>query len=51
MWTPGVHMRFLIANEFYFAPRVGFEPTANRLTGDRSATELPRNVFFFFKEQ
>jgi len=24
-------MRFLIANEFYLAPRVGFEPTANRL--------------------
>jgi hypothetical protein len=23
-------------------PRVGFEPTTNRLTADRSATELPR---------
>ena len=26
------------------APRVGFEPTTNRLTGDRSTTELPRNI-------
>ncbi len=26
------------------APRVGFEPTTNRLTVDRSTTELPRNV-------
>ena len=25
------------------APRVGFEPTTNRLTADRSTTELPRN--------
>ena len=25
------------------APRVGFEPTANRLTADCSTTELPRN--------
>ena len=24
------------------APRVGFEPTTNRLTADRSTTELPR---------
>ena len=26
------------------APRVGIEPTTNRLTGDRSTTELPRNI-------
>ena len=26
------------------APRVGFEPTTNRLTADRSTTELPRNA-------
>ena len=32
-----------------FAPRVGFEPTTNRLTVDRSTTELPRNVVL--KEQ
>ncbi len=31
---------------FLRAPRVGFEPTTNRLTGDRSTTELPRNIFF-----
>ena len=29
--------------EFYKnTPRVGFEPTTNRLTADRSTTELPR---------
>jgi hypothetical protein len=26
------------------APEVGFEPTTNRLTADRSTTELLRNV-------
>ena len=26
------------------APRVGFEPTTNRLTADRSTTELPRSI-------
>ena len=26
-----------------FAPWVGIEPTTNRLTGDRSTAELPRN--------
>ena len=26
------------------APRVGFEPTTNRLTVDCSTTELPRNI-------
>ena len=26
------------------APAVGFEPTTNRLTADRSTTELPRNA-------
>jgi hypothetical protein len=26
------------------APRVGFEPTTNRLTADCSTTELPRNT-------
>ena len=29
---------------FYNAPRVGFEPTANRLTVDCSTAELPWNV-------
>ena len=28
-----------------FAPWVGIEPTTNRLTGDRSTAELPRNVY------
>gem|GEM_PF-4953200 len=28
------------------APGVGIEPTTNRLTGDRSTAELPRNVYF-----
>ena len=28
-----------------FAPGVGIEPTTNRLTGDRSTAELPRNFF------
>ena len=27
------------------APGVGIEPTTNRLTGDRSTAELPRNIF------
>ena len=26
------------------APGVGIEPTTNRLTGDRSTAELPRNL-------
>jgi len=34
---------------FVLAPRVGIEPTTNRLTGDRSTAELPRNVFRFQK--
>ena len=29
-------------NFFAKTPRVGFEPTTNRLTADRSTTELPR---------
>ncbi len=29
-----------------FAPGVGIEPTTNRLTGDRSTAELPRNFVF-----
>src|SRR5690606_29808388 len=29
---------------FCLARRVGFEPTTNRLTADRSATELPPNA-------
>ena len=28
------------------APEVGFEPTTNRLTADRSTTELLRNFIF-----
>ena len=31
------------------APGVGFEPTTNRLTADRSTTELPRNNKFRLK--
>ena len=27
------------------APWVGIEPTTNRLTGDRSTAELPRNLY------
>ena len=30
----------------FSAPGVGIEPTTNRLTGDRSTAELPRNLFF-----
>ena len=33
------------------APRVGFEPTTDRLTADCSATELPRKMFFISEEQ
>ncbi len=29
--------------EWKLAPGVGLEPTTNRLTADRSTTELPRN--------
>jgi hypothetical protein len=31
------------ARFFWFAPRAGFEPAANRLTADCSTTELSRN--------
>ena len=31
------------------APRVGFEPTTDRLTADCSATELPRKVTYIQK--
>ena len=35
--------RFKLNKEFdYLAPRVGFEPTTDRLTADCSTTELPR---------
>src|SRR5688572_24505468 len=34
-----------ISSEERMAPRVGFEPTTNRLTADCSTTELPRNTF------
>ncbi len=30
------------------APWVGIEPTTNRLTGDRSTAELPRNIAYSF---
>ena len=33
---------FLLFIENYLTPQVGFEPTTNRLTVDRSATELLR---------
>jgi hypothetical protein len=33
------------ANPLHKTPQVGFEPTTNRLTADRSATELLRTVF------
>ena len=33
-----------IRKAFLFAPRAGFEPATNRLTADRSTTELPRNM-------
>ncbi len=32
-------------------PRVGFEPTTNRLTADRSTTELPRNAFSILEDR
>ncbi len=35
----------LVTSEKRMAPRVGFEPTTNRLTADCSTTELPRNTF------
>jgi hypothetical protein len=34
----------MIINLFYLTPRVGFEPTTNRLTADRSTAELSRNA-------
>ena len=37
-------MFLFINNTKPSAPRVGFEPTTNRLTVDRSTTELPRNA-------
>ena len=40
-------------NEFvssFMAPWVGIEPTTNRLTGDRSTAELPRNNILSNKE-
>ena len=33
---------------FLRAPGVGIEPTTNRLTGDRSTAELPRNIYSTF---
>lgn len=39
------------ANQSYEAPRVGFEPTTDRLTADCSATELPRKIFFVSEER
>ena len=33
---------------FYLAPQVGFEPTAYRLTAERSTTELLGNIKLFF---
>ncbi len=44
--TPDCLAWCLSSNVVYSAPRVGFEPTTNRLTADRSTTELPRNVVF-----
>jgi hypothetical protein len=37
---------FAFANT-HLAPRVGFEPTTNRLTADRSTTELPGILFIW----
>ena len=38
--------RLKLKKEFdYLAPRVGFEPTTDRLTADCSTTELPRIIF------
>ena len=34
---------FISQSKDRVAPGVGFEPTTNRLTADRSTTELPRN--------
>ena len=34
----------MFASLIGLAPRVGFEPTTDRLTADCSATELPRKV-------
>jgi hypothetical protein len=33
-----------IRAKLFYAPGVGIEPTTNRLTGDRSTAELPRNM-------
>lgn len=32
----------------YYTPQEGFEPTTNRLTADRSTTELLRNSIIHF---
>ena len=36
-------------HKYRLAPRVGFEPTTNRLTADRSTTELPGNILIWRK--
>ena len=35
--------------DFLQAREVGIEPTTNRLTGDRSTAELPRNIFIYIE--
>jgi hypothetical protein len=37
--------KFVVVKNLKLAPAVGFEPTTNRLTADRSTTEL-RWIFF-----
>ena len=39
--------RSKFAHRLRLAPRVGFEPTTDRLTADCSATELPRIISIF----
>jgi hypothetical protein len=40
--SPVVERETLTYYSLFKTPRVGFEPTTNRLTADRSTTELPR---------
>lgn len=42
-----INVDFKMVSNHLCAPRVGFEPTTNRLTGDCSTAELSRNALTF----
>ena len=47
LWLCPVRTLFVL---FGLTPQVGFEPTTNRLTVDRSTTELLRNAYFIVQK-